>query len=76
MSYYQFNRQEILQKAKGRYSKEKAAEYYLQNKDAIKEKPKEWYKILSQEEKSKIKEHQKKWYQQMVQYKKEALENK
>ena len=25
MSYYQFNRQEILQKAKERYSKEKAA---------------------------------------------------
>ena len=76
MSYYWFIRQEILQKAKEKYSKEKAAEYYLQNKDAIKEKPKEWYKILSQEEKSKIKEHQKKWYQQMVQYKKEALENK
>ena len=63
MSYYQFNRQEILQKAKGRYSKEKAAEYYLQNKDAIKEKSKEWYKILSQEEKNKIKEYQKKRYQ-------------
>ena len=40
MSYYQFNRQEILQKAKERYSKEKAAEYYLQNKEAIKEKSK------------------------------------
>ena len=32
MSYYQFNRQEILQKAKERYSKEKATEYYLQIK--------------------------------------------
>ena len=32
------NRQEILQKAKVRYSKKKAAEYYLQNKEAIKEK--------------------------------------
>ena len=38
MGYYQFNRQEILQKAKERYSKEKAAEYYAQNKEAIKEK--------------------------------------
>ena len=28
MSYYQFNRQEILQKAKKNYSKEKSAEYY------------------------------------------------
>ena len=30
----------MLQKAKKRYSKEKAAEYYLQNKKAIKEKSK------------------------------------
>ena len=37
MSYYWFNRKEILQKAKERYSKEKAAEYYPENKDAIKE---------------------------------------
>ena len=36
MSYYWFNRQEILQKAKERYSKEKAAEYYKQNKEVIK----------------------------------------
>ena len=32
MSYYQFNRQEILQKAKENYSKEKTAEYYLKAK--------------------------------------------
>ena len=38
MSYYQFNRQEILQKAKERYSKEKAAKYCLQNKEAIKKR--------------------------------------
>ena len=38
MSYYQFNRQKILQKAKKKFFKEKAAEYYLQNKEAIKEK--------------------------------------
>ena len=36
MSYYWFNRKEIFQKVKERYSKEKAAEYYLQNKEAIK----------------------------------------
>ena len=29
MSYYQLNRKEVLQKAKERCSKEKAAEYYL-----------------------------------------------
>ena len=32
MSYYLFNRQEILQKGNKTYSKEKAAENYLQNK--------------------------------------------
>ena len=49
MNYYWFNRQEILQKAKERYSKEKD-DYYKQNKEAIKEKSKERYKNLSQEE--------------------------
>ena len=42
MSYYQCNRQEILQKEKERSSKEKAAEYYAQNKKALKEKSKNW----------------------------------
>ena len=61
MNYYWFNRQEILQKAKEQYSKEKAIEYYKQNKEAIKEKSKEPYKNLSQEKKDKIKEYQKKY---------------
>ena len=43
MSCYWFNRQEILQNAKERYSKEKAAEYYSQNKETIKEKSREHY---------------------------------
>ena len=60
MNYYWFNRQEILQKAKEKYSKEKAAEYYKQNKEVIKEKSKKRYKNLSQEEKDKIKDYQKK----------------
>ena len=37
MIYYLLNRKEILQKAKGSHSKEKAAEYCLKNKEAIKE---------------------------------------
>ena len=61
-----------MQKAKERYSKEKAAEYYAQIKKAIKEKPRERYKHLSQEEKDKIKEYQRKNDQELVQYKKEA----
>ena len=57
MSYYRCNRQEILQKAKERYSKEKTAEYYQQNKEAIKEKSRSRYKNMSEEEKNKIKEY-------------------
>ena len=59
MNYCWFNRQEILQKPKENYSKEKAAEYYKQNKEAIKEKLGERYKHMSQDEKDKIKEYQK-----------------
>ena len=66
MNYCWFNRQEILQKAKEKYSKEKAAEYYAQNKEAIKEKSGERYKNLSQEIKDKIKEFQRKKYQEFV----------
>ena len=75
MSYYWFNRQEILQKATENCANEEAAEYYKQNKDAIKEKLRKRYKNMSQEEKDKIKEYQKK-YQELVEYKKEALKNK
>ena len=57
------------------FTKEKAAAYYAQNKKAIKEKSRECYKNLSQEEKDKIKEYQRKKYQELVQYKKEALKN-
>ena len=56
MIYYWFNRQQLLQKAKEKYSKEKAAEYYEKNKEAIKEKSKERYKNLLPEEKDNIKE--------------------
>ena len=55
MSYYWFNRQ----KAKERYPKEKATEYYLKIKEAIKGKARDRYKNLSQVEKDKIIECQK-----------------
>ena len=58
-----------MQKAKGNYSKEKVAEYYKQNKEAIKEKSRGRYKNLSQEKKDKIKEYQKN-YQELVHCKK------
>ena len=76
MSYYLFNRPEILKKAKKRYSKEKVVDYYLQNKEVIEEKARNRYNNLSEEEKNKIKEYQKKRYQELIQYKNEALKNK
>ena len=53
MSYYWFNRQELLEKAKEKYDnggKEKTAKYYRDNKNVIKEKRKK-YKNLPEEEK-------------------------
>ena len=70
MNYYWFNRQEILQKVKEKYSKEKAAEYYKQNKEAIKGKSKEHYKNLPQQEKEEIKEYQKKYIKNQFNIKK------
>ena len=55
MSYYWFNRQEIVQNAKEKYFKEKSIEYYAQNKEAIKEKSRKCYKNLSQEGKTRLK---------------------
>ena len=76
MNYYSFNRQEILQKAKEKYSKEKSAEYYAQNKEAITEKSRQRYKNFSQKEKDEIEECQIKKYQELVQHKKEVLRNR
>ena len=67
---------QILQKAKEKYSKEKSAEYYLQNEEVIKEQSKNRYKKLSREENDKIKEYQKRSYQQLILYKKEASQCK
>ena len=47
MSYYWFNRQEIL-------FLEKVAQYYAQNNEAMKEKSRERYEDLSQEKKTKL----------------------
>ena len=77
MTYCWFNKKKkVLQKAKQRYSKEKAAEYYLPNKEALKEKSKNRYKNLPKEERDKIKQYQRKRYQQLIQYKNEALQIK
>ena len=43
-----------MQKEKEKYSKEKAAEYYAQKKEGIKEKSRERYKNFSQEKKTRL----------------------
>ena len=69
MSYYWFNREEVLQKAKEKYNncsgKEKAAEYYRANGDVLKEKAKNRYKDLSKEEKEKKRQYSKNRYNKM-----------
>ena len=52
MSYYWFNRQELLQKAKEKCDnggKERDAKYYQDNKDIIKDKANSKYKNLTEE---------------------------
>ena len=57
MSYYWFNREDLLKKAKTKYynkgGKEKAAKYYKDNKETVKGKGKarNKYKNLTEEEK-------------------------
>ena len=55
MSYYWFNRKEVFQKAKEIYSKEKAAEYYLENKRELKKKSRNRCKNLPKKKKTGLK---------------------
>ena len=63
MSYYWFNREELLKKAKencgNKGGKEKASKYYEENKEAIKEKTKNKYKNLTEKEKELKRQHSK-----------------
>ena len=56
MSYYWFNKKEVLQKAKEKYDngggKEKAAEYYQANKNFLKDKAKNRYKNVRKRKRS------------------------
>ena len=55
MSYYWFNKQELLKKSEEKYEniggKEKAAKYYKANNNVSKEKARNKYKNLTEEEK-------------------------
>ena len=69
MSYYWLNRQKLLQKTKkdiitGVIEK-KAAEYYLENSGVLKEKAKNKYKVLSEEEKEAKRKYEKNRYKNM-----------
>ena len=68
MNYYWFNRQELLQKAKEKYDnggKKKAAKYYQDNKDVIKEKGNSKYKNLTEVEKEEKRRYSKNRYNKM-----------
>ena len=82
MSHYWFNREEALQKTKEKYDnsggKEKAAEYYIANKDVLKEKARNRYKNLSEKEKEAKRQYSRDRYKEVkknceVNYKNEQL---
>ena len=62
MSYYWFNRQELLRKARNRYyyggDKEKAAKYYSKNREVLSRKARNRYRNLSEKEKEAKREYQ------------------
>ena len=67
--YYWFNRQELLEKVKYKYhncgSKEETAEYYLANKDVLKENANNKCKNLPEEEKEAKREYERNRYRNM-----------
>ena len=71
MSYYWFNRKDLLKKAKEKYYnkgvKEKAAKYYEDNKEAIKEKARKKYKIYTEKEKELKRQYSKNRYNKLKQ---------
>ena len=71
MSYYSFNIEELLKKAKTKYynkgGKEKAANYYEDNKEVIKEKARKKYKKLTEEEKELKRQYSRNRYNKLKQ---------
>ena len=65
------NRKELLKKAKEKYGnkggKEKASKYYEDNKEAIKEKIRNKYKILTEKEKELKKQYSRNRYNKLKQ---------
>ena len=71
MSYYWFIGGELLKKAKTKYhnkgGREKAAKYYEDNKEAVKEKARNKYKNLTKEEKELKRQYSKNRYSKLKQ---------
>ena len=65
MSYYWFNREEILQKYHNFADKEKAAIYYQENINILKEKTKNTYRNLSEEQKEVKRQYSRNKYKEM-----------
>ena len=83
MSYYCFNKPQLLQKAKDKYhncrGKEKAAKYYIANKEAFfflkkKKKANNKYRSLSKEEKEAKREYGRNMYKNMLKKKTKSVE--
>ena len=64
MSYYQNNREKILDKYHNHGGKEKAKEYYQNNKDILKEKARVRYQTLSEEQKEIKRQYSRNRYQE------------
>ena len=78
MSYYLFNRQELLQKSKDRYlvcgGQENAVEYYIVNKEVWKENANKYWN-LSEEEKEGKREYDWNRYRNMAEDKKKQAKS-
>ena len=79
MSCHFINRQELLQIAEHRYydgednGKDKAAEYYIINKEVLKENAKNKYRNLSEEKRDAKREYERNRYRNMRNVKKDKL---
>ena len=68
MSYYSFNREELLRKVNEKYhNKQKASEYYKKNREAIKEKARKKYKNLTEKGKELKRQHSRDRYSKLNQ---------
>ena len=73
MNYYLFNRKELLQKANNSGGTEKAAEYYIRNKEVLKQNGKSKYRNLSEGDKEAKREYGRKRKRNMTEDKKNKL---